>query len=178
MTNTEISKFLSLILRHKPETIHLKLDLNGWAEVSELIDGINRGSRFTIDRNILENVVKNDSKQRYIFSKDKSKIRANQGHSIEVDLNLQPTYPLKILFHGTATKNIESIKEKGIMSQSRNHVHLSSDYGTAVIVGKRHGIPYVLTIDSELMFEEGHLFYLSDNGVWLTNKVPVKYIRF
>lgn len=176
--NLNLSKFLSLILRHELEVVQIKLDLNGWVNVIELIDGINRGSKFTITREILEEIVKNDSKQRYSFNDDKTKIRANQGHSISVDLGLEPQMPPKVLYHGTATRFIESIKIKGLLPGNRNHVHLSLDIDSAKTVGSRHGDPYILTIDSINMAYDGYEFYLSANNIWLTNRVPVKYIRF
>lgn len=178
MNETEkkkISKFLSLILRHQPETIHLKLDENGWADVDELMaKSAKKNIYFTSEE--LDEVVETNNKQRFAFNEDKTKIRANQGHSIDVDLALTPQQPPEYLYHGTAEINIPSILEKGIEKRSRQHVHLSSDKETATKVGMRHGKPVILTIRTGLMFREGIEFYLSENGVWLTDFVDAKYI--
>lgn len=178
MNETEkkkISKFLSLILRHQPETIHLKLDENGWADIEELREKSARNKiNFTLEE--LDEVVETNNKKRFAFNEDKTKIRANQGHSIDVDLALTPQQPPEYLYHGTAEINIPSILEKGIEKRSRQHVHLSSDKETATKVGMRHGKPMILTIRTGLMFQEGIEFYLSENGVWLTDFVDAKYI--
>ncbi|MCX2743768.1 RNA 2'-phosphotransferase [Mangrovivirga sp. M17] len=173
----KISKFLSLVLRHKPETIDLVLDENGWADTELLIQGVQKAN-YSIDIDILKDIVKSNNKQRFKFNQDFSKIRANQGHSVNVDLKLEQKSPPEILFHGTATKNIDSIKQHGLLKQSRHHVHLSSDKETAKNVGMRHGNPIVLEIQSGKMNAEGIDFYLSENGVWLTENVDVKYIKF
>lgn len=169
-------RFLSLVLRHKPETIGLKLDKNGWADVNELLLCFNRSGKF-IDFTTLERIVNENNKHRYSFNDDKTKIRANQGHSIPVDVELKETKPPKILYHGTASRFIESIRNTGIQKSGRLYVHLSSDYTTAVNVGKRHGNPVVLTIESEKMHNDGYKFFLSENNVWLCDEVPVKYIQ-
>ncbi|MBT2621445.1 RNA 2'-phosphotransferase [Chryseobacterium sp. ISL-6] len=173
--NKKISKFLSLILRHQPETIHLKLDENGWADVSELIEKSARNRmRFALEE--LDEVVETNNKKRFAFNEDKTKIRANQGHSIDVDLVLISQQPPEFLYHGTAEANMASILEKGIEKRNRQHVHLSSDKETATKVGMRHGKPVILIIRTGEMFKENIEFYLSDNGVWLTDFVDVKYI--
>ncbi|MBK1894793.1 RNA 2'-phosphotransferase [Chryseobacterium paridis] len=173
--NKRISKFLSLILRHQPETIHLKLDENGWADVEELITkSAHNRMHFTIEE--LDEVVETNNKKRFAFNKDKTKIRANQGHSIDIDLALIPQQPPEFLYHGTAEINIGSIMNKGIEKRSRQHVHLSADKDTATKVGMRHGKPVILTIRTGKMFEEGIQFYLSNNGVWLTDFVDAQYI--
>lgn len=173
--NKKISKFLSLILRHQPETIHLKLDENGWADVSELIaKSAKNRMHFTLEE--LDEVVETNNKKRFAFNDDKTKIRANQGHSIDIDLALIPQQPPEFLYHGTAEVNIASILEKGIEKRNRQHVHLSSDKETATKVGMRHGKPVILTIRTGEMFKDRIQFYLSDNGVWLTDYVDVKYI--
>ncbi|MEM8861938.1 MAG: RNA 2'-phosphotransferase, partial [Chloroflexota bacterium] len=125
----------------------------------------------------LKYIVANDNKQRYSFSADGAKIRASQGHSINIDLGLKPLKPPPVLYHGTATRFVSSIMEKGLISKSRQYVHLSADIATATIVGKRHGKPTILTIDTQQMTADGYHFYLSDNKVWLTNHVPVKYLK-
>ena len=173
-----LSKFISLILRHKPETIGISLDTYGWANVDELLDGINSSNNHKIDREILEDIVNNDSKQRYSFNENKTKIRANQGHSIKVDVELKEVIPPDILYHGTATRFINSIELSGLKSMSRLHVHLSKDYETAINVGKRHGEPIVLEIDAKRMHDDNYKFYLSDNGVYLTEFIPTNYIKF
>lgn len=173
--NTQLSKFLSLVLRHKPETIGLMLDENGWADVSELLEKFNAsGTTLTFDE--LKVIVDENSKKRFAFNDDFTKIRANQGHSIEVDLKLQSKTPPAILYHGTALKNLDSIKEKGLLKGERQHVHLSDNIATATQVGSRHGKPIVLEIDTAAMLADGHVFYLSENKVWLTDFVPAKYI--
>lgn len=170
-----ISKFLSLILRHQPETINLKLDKNGWANVEELREKCSKHNvDFTSEE--LDEVVETNDKKRFIFNEDKTKIRANQGHSVDIDLALKPQQPPEFLYHGTAQTNIESILEKGIEKRNRQHVHLSQDKETATKVGMRHGKPVILTIRTGKMFEDGILFYLSENNVWLTDFVDVKYI--
>jgi putative RNA 2'-phosphotransferase len=173
----KISKFLSLVLRHKPKTIDLELDENGWADTKILIQRMLKAN-YSIDIENLKDIVNSSDKQRFKFNNDFSKIRANQGHSINVDLKLEQKLPPEILFHGTATRNIESIKQQGLLKQNRHHVHLSSDSETAKKVGMRYGKPIVLKIEAGKMNDDGLDFYLSENGVWLTDKVDVKYIKF
>ncbi|MFT8350599.1 RNA 2'-phosphotransferase [Clostridium saccharoperbutylacetonicum] len=171
----QISKFISLILRHKPEEIGLKLDEYGYIKTSDLIKGLNlKGYRVTISD--IERIVAEDNKQRYSFNEDKSKIKANQGHSIAVNLELQPIEPPKVLYHGTATRFSESICKEGIKKQNRQYVHLSSDVETATKVGKRHGELVIFRIDSDQMYKDGYKFYLSENKVWLTDYVPIEYL--
>lgn len=171
----KISKFLSLILRHQPETIGLKLDENGWADVEELrAKSAQKRIYFTPEE--LDEVVETNNKKRFAFNEDKTQIRASQGHSINIDLSLEGVQPPDFLYHGTAEANISSILEKGIEKRTRQHVHLSADKETATKVGMRHGKPIILTIRTGKMFEEGILFYLSANGVWLTDFVDAKYI--
>ncbi|MGG5209396.1 RNA 2'-phosphotransferase [Chryseobacterium sp. MIQD13] len=173
--NKRISKFLSLILRHQPETIQLKLDENGWADVNELIKKSAKGRvHFTFED--LEEVVETNNKKRFAFNEDKSMIRASQGHSIDIDLALKSVQPPDFLYHGTADANISSILEKGIEKRTRQHVHLSADKETAAKVGMRHGKPVILTIRTKEMHKDGIPFYLSANNVWLTDFVDSKYI--
>ena len=170
-----ISKFLSLILRHQPETIGLKLDENGWADVEELRErSAKKKVYFSLEE--LDEVVETNNKKRFAFNEDKTKIRASQGHSINIDLALEALQPPDFLYHGTAEANISSILEKGIEKRSRQHVHLSTDKETATKVGMRHGKPIILTIRTGKMYEDGIGFYLSANGVWLTEFVDPKYI--
>ena len=169
------SKFMSLVLRHNPQSIGITLDSNGWADAQALIDGMNRkGQRVTLE--ILKEVVAANDKQRFKFNEDYTKIRANQGHSVIVDVELKETQPPDILYHGTAARFAASIKNEGLIAKSRLHVHLSGDKQTAEKVGSRHGKPVVLTINSAKMHQDGYKFYLSENNVWLTNAVPVEYI--
>ncbi len=175
MNTKRISKNLSLILRHQPEKINLKLDKNGWANVEELLKKLRINGKL-ISMEQLETVVATNDKQRFSFNEDKTKIRANQGHSIAIDLELIEQKPPEFLYHGTAKKFIDSILKKGLRKQNRHHVHLSSDVKTAHSVGKRHGSPIILKISAKQMFEQGFVFYQSKNGVWLTDKVPVEYI--
>ncbi|CAA7196503.1 RNA 2'-phosphotransferase [Chryseobacterium potabilaquae] len=171
----KLSKFLSLILRHQPELINLTLDENGWAYVEDLkLKSSHNKMYFTLEE--LDEVVETNNKKRFIFNEDKTKIRANQGHSIDIDLGLKPQKPPEFLYHGTALHNIDSILEKGIERRNRQHVHLSPDKETATKMGMRHGKPIILTIRTGKMFEDGVLFYLSENGVWLTDYVNVQYI--
>lgn len=172
------SKFLSLVLRHKPETIGLKLDSEGWLEIDQLIRAANeQGNSITLE--LLHEVVATSDKQRFGLSDDGLQIRANQGHSIRnVELNLQPVEPPGILYHGTVQPFLDSIRQNGLQKRSRNHVHLSADQSTATKVGQRRGNPIILTVDSQVMFREEHLFYQSANGVWLTDHVPPNYLSF
>ncbi|MFN1218350.1 RNA 2'-phosphotransferase [Chryseobacterium kwangjuense] len=174
--NKRISKFLSLILRHQPETIQLKLDENGWADVSELITKSAKG-RMHFNFEDLEEVVETNNKKRFAFNEDKTRIRASQGHSIDIDLDLKAAQPPDFLYHGTAEANISSILENGIEKRTRQHVHLSADKETATKVGMRHGKPVILTIRTKAMHEAGIAFYLSANGVWLTDFVDPQYIN-
>lgn len=171
----ETSKFISLILRHKPETIGITLDEHGWANVEELIEGISK--THPIDMAMLEQIVAEDEKQRYSFNEDKSLIRANQGHSIPVDVELEEATPPEILYHGTGLKFTESIDEQGLIPKSRLYVHLSKDTDTALKVGKRHGTPVIYRVKSGEMHKDGYKFFCSVNGVWLTKSVPVKYLE-
>ncbi len=175
MSLTETSKFISLILRHKPETIGISLDEHGWAKVDELIAGVSKTRRFDMD--ILEEIVRTDEKKRYSFNEDKTLIRANQGHSVSVDVELKEAAPPEILFHGTGEKFVASIDEQGLISKRRLYVHLSKDYETAVKVGSRHGKPVVYNVKAGEMHRDGFKLYLSENGVWLTKKVSVKYLE-
>lgn len=169
------SKFLSLVLRHKPETIGIHLDQNGWADVDLVLQGcLKKGLEADFDT--LKEVVDTNDKKRFSFNDDFTKIRANQGHSRKVDLNLEPIEPPDILFHGTATRFWQSISEKGLTRMSRQHVHLSKDEETARKVGVRHGVLLILKINSKLMHQKGYPFFLSANGVWLTDHVPVEFI--
>jgi putative RNA 2'-phosphotransferase len=157
------SKFLSLVLRHKPEQIGLVLDSNGWANVDEILQ------KMQIDFETLQTIVDTNDKKRFTFNEDESKIRANQGHSIQVDVQLEEKEPPEVLYHGTASRFLESIMDQGLTKQKRQYVHLSKDEDTAIKVGQRHGKPTVLIVSSKLMFDNGYKFYLSINGVWLTN---------
>jgi putative RNA 2'-phosphotransferase len=177
MNSVKISKFLSLVLRHKPDTIGLSLDKNGWADVQELIEKINQ-HHFSFNFTQLKNVVETSDKKRFAFSSDFKQIRANQGHSFSVDLELEAKQPPDILYHGTADRNLKSIKEQGLLKGQRHHVHLSTNTETANKVGMRYGKPVVLQIDSKKMSENGIKFYESENGVWLTDHVPSQYILF
>ena len=170
-----ISKFISLVLRHRPEVIGLQLDENGWANVNELIQKINENGT-AVDVDTINTVVETNDKKRFAFNEDKTMIRANQGHSIEVELNLNAVIPPDILYHGTAEKNMEIILKEGLKKQQRQHVHLSLQKEIAKAVGSRHGRPVVLTINSKAMVAAGFIFYLSENGVWLVDYVPVEYI--
>jgi len=170
-----ISKFLSLVLRHKPETIDLELDKNGWTDTNELLEKMSQNGK-SIDFEQLNIVVENNPKKRFAFNEKKTRIRANQGHSIKIDLGFEPQPPPEILYHGTGTKYLKSIFEQGLKKQKRHHVHLSADKETATKVGQRHGKLAMLEIATGKMYQDGYKFYLSENGVWLTDEVLVKYI--
>lgn len=174
MSLTSTSKFVSLILRHKPETIGIQLDEHGWANVDELIAGISKTCEF--NREILEEIVRTDNKQRFTFNEDKTKIRANQGHSIPVDVELPAAIPPETLWHGTGEKYVASIDQQGLIPKGRLYVHLSSDAATATKVGSRHGKPVLYIVKTKEMYDDGYSFFLSKNGVWLTKEVPVKYL--
>lgn len=172
---TKISKYISLILRHKPEVIGIQLDANGWANVEALLAGI--GRKYPIDFEVSEEIVRTDNKERYSFNEDKTKIRANQGHSIQVDVELSVTEPPEILYHGTAERFSASIEAKGLLPQNRLYVHLSPDMETAEKVGRRHGKPIIYLVNAGQMRQEGYTFLLSANGVWLTKMVPAQYLK-
>lgn len=174
----QISKFLSLVLRHQPEYINLELDKNGWADVSELIEKA-RTRKVNFSAIELNEIVITNDKQRFAFNEDKSKIRANQGHSVKsIDLQLEVVKPPEFLFHGTVLKFMDSIKNTGLQKRSRQHVHLSQDLETATKVGSRRGQPIILKINSGEMYKSNFNFYCSKNNVWLTEDVPVKFIEF
>lgn len=170
-----ISKFMSLVLRHDPSKIGINLDENGWANVQELIDKCKK-HRYHFSMEDLIEIVETNDKKRYTFNEKQNKIRANQGHSIDIDLALSSVEPPEFLYHGTATRFLSSIMEKGIIKGSRQHVHLSKDKETATKVGSRHGKVVILTILTGKMYQDGIIFYQSDNGVWLTDYIDVKYI--
>jgi putative RNA 2'-phosphotransferase len=173
----QISKFLSYVLRHAPETIGLTLDANGWADVEELLAKADKTGRH-IDLATLRAVVAQNDKQRFTLSEDDRRIRAAQGHSIPVDLALTPSEPPPLLYHGTATRHLDAILAEGLRPGRRQQVHLSRDPETARKVGGRHGKPAVLTVDAAAMRREGHQFFRADNGVWLTDSVPAQYLSF
>ena len=174
MRNT--SKFISLILRHNPGVIGIQLDEHGWANVRELIDGVNRSQGHFLDQKTLEDIVDADEKQRYSFNDDHTLIRANQGHSIPVDVELEERIPPDTLWHGTGEKYVSSIEKQGLLPKERLYVHLSSDGETAKKVGSRHGKPVIYRVDCRQMVQDGYTFFLSVNGVWLTKEVPVRYL--
>ena len=172
-----ISKFLSYVLRHNPDKLGITLDTNGWTSVAILLEKINVGE-YSLSMEELEEVVATNNKKRFAFNEDKTKIRANQGHSINVDLALESKVPPNYLYHGTVEKFMPSIREKGLIKGSRHHVHLSADKETAINVGSRRGKPIILTIRSGEMQAKDHTFYQSENGVWLTDVVPTEFIEF
>ena len=173
----KISKFLSYVLRHRPDSIGLVLDANGWAQVSDLIARAPSAS-IELTETALKEVVSSNAKQRFAFNDDFTKIRANQGHSIEIDLAIESKQPPEFLYHGTATRFLYSIRQQGLIKISRQHVHLSPDEATAITVGQRHGKPVVLRILAGEMHRAGKIFFLSNNGVWLTDAVEQDFIEF
>ena len=176
MDLVKTGKFISLILRHKPETIGITLDEHGWADVNALIAGVQK-TRPDFNMDILEEIVRSNNKHRYSFSDDHTKIRANQGHSIQVDVELKEGVPPETLYHGTGEKSVASILNQGLIPGRRLYVHLSKDMQTAINVGRRHGKPVVFTVQTGIMYEAGYKFFLSENGVWLTKEVPSKYLK-
>ena len=173
---TKISKFLSLVLRHKPEVIGLKLDENGWAKVADLRRGCaDYGKPFTVAE--LEEVVNTNDKKRFAFNETKTKIRANQGHSLEVEIEFEKRRPPVMLYHGTAEKYLGAIFASGLQKMNRHHVHLSVDRETAHAVGARHGKPVIFQIQTAAMIAEGFEFFVSANGVWLVREVPPKFLE-
>ena len=169
-------KFLSKILRHKPEIIGITLDEHGWADVEELISGVQK-TKPEFSREILEEIVRTNNKQRYSFNEDHTKIRANQGHSLSVDVELKEAVPPEVLYHGTGNKSVASIEKEGLLPMGRLYVHLSKDVDTARKVGSRHGKPVIFIVKAGQMQREGYGFYLSENEVWLTKTVPTRYLE-
>ena len=176
-TRTSLSKFLSLVLRHAPETIGLELNAQGWVAIDRLL-GQCRAHGKDISRAMLDEVVETSPKRRFAVSGDGLMIRANQGHSVEVELGYKATTPPEVLFHGTIASSLDSIRSEGLTRMKRHHVHLSPDAQTARTVGARRGKPVVLRIAARQMHGDGFLFNLSANGVWLTDHVPPRYISF
>ncbi|WP_444997379.1 RNA 2'-phosphotransferase [Aliikangiella sp. IMCC44359] len=171
-----ISKFLSYVLRHNPAEIDLELDDNGWVSIKQLIENANsKGKGLTMD--IIKHVVETNDKQRFAMSENGQMIRASQGHSINVDLELESLTPPDILLHGSAEKSLGIIMASGIKKMNRHHVHLSEKITTASEVGKRYGKLVLLEIDAKKMHKDGFEFYKSDNNVWLVDYVPAKYIQ-
>lgn len=171
------SKFLSLVLRHEPDRIGLKLGDAGWVGVTELLEAMNHhGIALTLDH--LKHIVATSDKKRFAFSDDGTQIRANQGHSVEVDLQYKPEVPPEILYHGTATRFLDGIRQHGLQKMERHDVHLSAETKVTVQVGSRHGKPALLTIRAGEMHRAGHVFRRSANGVWLVAHVPPQFIDF
>lgn len=174
--DTRASKLLSYVLRHRPDQASVTLDAQGWVEVDALLAGLAaRGTVLT--RTDLDRIVAADSKRRYAYSDDGTRIRASQGHSVDVDLGYQPAVPPPLLFHGTAERNLESILATGLDRRQRHHVHLSAAVATARQVGGRHGRPVVLDVDAARMHADGFAFFVTANGVWLVESVPPTYLR-
>ncbi len=172
----KVSKFLSLVLRHEPEKIGIHLDEAGWVPVSELLAACAQ-YRFPLSRGELEDVVRTSDKQRFALSDDGLRIRANQGHSVKVELGYEPAEPPEILYHGTVERFLPSIRKQGLLKGERHHVHLSPDETTAIKVGTRRGEAIILKIEARKMHRSGYAFYRSTNNVWLTDHVPPEYIN-
>ena len=174
----DTSKFLSFVLRHEPQAIGITLDSEGWADISALIDGANKSGK-SMDRDLLQQVVETSDKKRFSISEDGLRIRAAQGHSTNsVAISYPEKVPPKFLYHGTATRFLESIQQGGLKPQERQHVHLSEDEHTAIAVGQRYGKPAVLKIEALQMYRQGSKFLQAENGVWLTESVPTPFINF
>jgi putative RNA 2'-phosphotransferase len=174
---TKISKFLSLVLRHEPQKIGITLDEAGWVGVRTLLDALAKSGLPVLETELQE-VVDASDKKRFALSEDRQKIRANQGHSVSVELGYQPTVPPEMLFHGTVDQLLDSIRKQGLLKGERHHVHLSRDAPTAMKVGQRRGRPVLLEVRSGAMHRDGIVFFVSANGVWLTEHVPPNYIEF
>lgn len=172
-----VSKFLSFVLRHQPEAIDLELDSGGWAYIDDLVEK-SAESRRPLTAELIREVVEKDEKQRYALSDDGQKVRARYGHSIPIDLGIDPVEPPEILYHGTASRHLGPIHMNGIVRGGRQYVHLSPDIETATEVGRRHGQPVVLEVMAGEMHRDGIQFYPTESGIWLTHDVPPKYIRF
>jgi len=172
----KVSKYLSKHLRHQPERLGLELAPGGWVAVDDLLAACLRQG-FPITRDELQEVVARNSKQRFSFDEAGARIRANQGHSVEVDLQLAPATPPDVLYHGTGHGTAAAIAEGGLLRMKRHHVHLSVDTPTARAVGMRHGRPVIFVVDAAAMGRDGHTFYVSDNGVWLVDEVPPCYLH-
>lgn len=172
----KISKYLSYHLRHHPDKLGLQLEPGGWISVDKLLDSAKK-DKFPITRSELNEVVANNDKKRFSFDATGTHIRANQGHSVEVDLQLEPIVPPDVLYHGTSRSAVKSILEGGLQKMSRHHVHLSFDIATARNVGSRRGRPVIFAVDAQTMHQKGYLFYRSDNGVWLVDRVPPDYLK-
>lgn len=171
-----ISKYLSLHLRHQPQRLGLELEPGGWVRVEMLLAACAReGMRIT--REELDEVVARNNKQRFGFDESGERIRAKQGHSVTVDLLLEPAAPPDVLYHGTGRNAVGPILREGLRKMRRHHVHLSADVSTAIVVGRRHGPPVVFRVDAAAMCADGHVFYRSDNGVWLVERVSPRYLR-
>lgn len=172
----KVSKSLSYVLRHHPEAIGIELEPGGWTRVDELLQAFARDGR-PYTRDLIERVVAENDKQRFEFSEDREYIRARQGHSVEIDLGYAPATPPDILYHGTATRYLESIFNLGLIKDKRHHVHMSTNKETMRTVGMRHGKPVLLEIDAQRMHADGHAFFVTGNSVWLTDRVPPDYLR-
>ncbi|HEY3062245.1 MAG TPA: RNA 2'-phosphotransferase [Chloroflexota bacterium] len=172
---TRISRYLSLHLRHQPERLGLTLQPGGWVLVSDLL-AASAEHGVAITRAELDEVVATNDKQRFSFDESGMRIRANQGHSVSVDLDLQPREPPTVLYHGTGARSQAAIERDGLRKMARHHVHLSADQETARRVGARHGQPVIFMVDTTAMRQDGHVFFQSANGVWLTDAVPARYL--
>ncbi|MDK2595372.1 RNA 2'-phosphotransferase [Pseudoalteromonas obscura] len=175
MKNKKISKYLSLILRHKPELANVQLDAQGWVQIEELIEN---SKDFSLSYELIQSIVNSNDKQRFAISEDGKKIRANQGHSVQVELGLAPITPPDILYHGTATRFMRSIKQSGLIKGERHHVHLTESKQTAIAVGERYGNAVLLGIKANSMFQLGAKFYKTQNNVWLVDHVPADKLLF
>lgn len=169
-----VSKYLSFILRHNPQSIGVDMDAAGWVRIDELV----AKAKIALTRERIEDEVRKSDKQRFAISEDGARIRANQGHSVDVDLGLEPKTPPETLFHGTATRFVESIRATGLQPRGRRHVHLSTDKKTATAVGRRYGAPIILEIPAAKLSAAGQAFYVSENGVWLTGEIAPEWLVF
>jgi len=184
---TSLSKYVSYVLRHRPENAGLTLQPGGWVTVDSLISGVNanlrpkrvgdRRDETALTKELLDEIIETNNKKRFEYSPDGTRIRARQGHSVEIDLGLKEKTPPDVLYHGTGADTVDKIRESGIKKMNRHHVHLSADVETAVSVGSRHGKPVVFEVAAKHMHDIGYQFYHTANGVWLVDSVPHCHVR-
>lgn len=176
MNGKKLSRFLSLVLRHKPEEIGVELDEHGWANVDQLIQKMGQAGK-AVNRGKVEWIV-TENADRFSLSEDRKRIRANEGHTVKIDLGLEAIEPPEVLYHGTADRLMKSIEARGLQKRGRQHVHLTDDFKEAKLTGMRHGAPAILLVEARRMWLDGWKFYLTETGVWLTDQeIPVRYLE-
>lgn len=177
-SDKRLSKFLSLLLRHRPSEIGLQLEPGGWARVADLVQKGRDVAHAPLSRERIERLVEEQDKPRFSLTEDGERIRANYGHSLDVDLDLEPEPPPEHLYHGTAARTLEAILQEGLEPRSRRYVHLSADPDDAREVGQRHGTPRILRVQATRMHQAGYTFYRPAAKIWLTEHVPPDHLGF